>query len=209
LPDHQFVFCSFNEFYKISESIFNAWMHVLSSTNDSVLYLAIRGDITVSDFQEKVERMGVNPARIIIADRIASFEEHLSRLSLCDLMLDTFPYNSHTTACDAIMAGLPLIAMRGQSFASRVSSSLLEHIGVPDLVANSVAEYRTKAIELAKNPDYYRAVRERVAAGRINLPSDKVYTQNLEALFSDMVRGREQKRGRFQVPRDKTLGNMS
>lgn len=183
LPEDAFIFCSFNAFHKISEAVFAAWMHILKSAENSILYLAVRGDISTTDLQKKIRTFGVDPQRIILAERVSSHSDHLGRLALCDTMLDTYPYNSHTTACDAIAAGLPIMALCGQSFASRVSSSLLEHMGVPDLVARSLDEYRSKAIQLAQDPIYYRSIRNKVTAGRQNLPGSRVSTQNLETLL--------------------------
>ena len=137
---------------------------------------------------ERVRAQGVDPKRMILADRTKSLSEHLSRLALCDLMLDTFPYNSHTTACDAISVGLPIVTIRGQSFASRVTSSLLEHVGVSDLIANSLTEYQEKAIDLANKPHLHRSLRDRIVEGRKGLPTSNEYTRNLENLFECMVR---------------------
>ena len=187
LPENRFVFCSFNDFYKISEAIFEAWITLLASTKESVLFIAIRGGLEPEAFLRKFESQGIEPHRIIVAQRTAGHEEHLARLALCDLMLDTFPYNSHTTACDAISIGLPLLTMCGQSFASRVSSSLLQHVGVPELIAQNLDEYCQKAIQMAEDAVHYQGLRDRLVKGRSHLPSTLTYARNLESLYGLMV----------------------
>ena len=149
--------------------------------------IAIRGGIEPEAFLRKVESQGIALDRIILAQRTESHAEHLARLALCDLMLDTFPYNSHTTACDAISAGLPLLTMCGQSFASRVSSSLLQHVGIPELIAQNLDEYSQKAIQMAEDSSHHQGLRDRLVKGRSDLPSALTYTRNLESLFGSMV----------------------
>ena len=187
LPENRYIFCSFNDFYKISEEIFKAWVTILASTRESVLTIAIRGGLEPEAFLKKFESQGIAPDRIIVAQRTESHTEHRARLALCDLMLDTFPYNSHTTACDAISAGLPLLTIRGQSFASRVSSSLLEHVGVPELIAQNLDEYCQKAIQMAENVAYHQDLRNRLVKGCSQMPSALTYTRNLESLYGLMV----------------------
>ena len=187
LPENCFVFCSFNDFYKVSEAIFKAWITLLASTKESVLFIAIRGGIEPEAVLRKFESQGIATDRIIVAQRTESHAEHLARLALCDLMLDTFPYNSHTTACDAISVGLPLLTMCGQSFASRVSSSLLQHVGVPELIAQNLDEYCQKAIQMAEDAVYHQGLRDRLVKGRSKLPSALIYTRNLESLYGLML----------------------
>lgn len=186
LPEEGFIYCSFNEFHKITEATFHSWVTILKETDHSVLWLAKRGDIDT--IKSMMGLAGVAPERIIEAHRVESPQEHHARLALADLMLDTFPYNAHTTACDAISAGLPLLTQAGQSFASRVSGSLLSEIGAPSLITSCSLEYVEKAILLAKDPQHYRAVREAIEAGVDRIPPPTVYARNLEALFESLVR---------------------
>jgi predicted O-linked N-acetylglucosamine transferase (SPINDLY family) len=188
LPEEGFIYCSFNEFHKITEATFHSWITILKQTEDSVLWLAKRGDIGIHTIQSMMRLAGISPERIIEAHRVESPQEHHARLALADLMLDTFPYNAHTTACDAIFAGLPLLTRAGQSFASRVSGSLLSEIGVPSLIATSSLEYVEKAILLAKEPQHYRAVRKAIKAGVDRIPPPAIYARNFEALLENLGR---------------------
>jgi predicted O-linked N-acetylglucosamine transferase (SPINDLY family) len=188
LPEKGFIYCSFNDFHKITEDIFHSWIQILQGTDNTVLWLATRGDIGIDAIKAMVSHAGIDPERIIKAHRVESPEEHHARLALADLMLDTFPYNSHTTACDAISVGLPLLTLTGHSFASRVSGSLLSEIGVPSLITSSVSEYVEKAMSLAKDPEHYKTVREAIEVGVGRMVSPDVYARNLEVLLENLLR---------------------
>ena len=187
LPDQCFVFCSFNVLHKITQSVFEAWIKILLETPESVLWVALRGGITELEFRSKLEARGIDPSRVILAERVDSPELHHARLRLADLMLDTFPYNSHTTACDAISMGLPLITISGKSFASRVSGSLLTAVGVPELIVQNLEEYVRLSIRLAQEPDLYHAFKGRIAEGINRLPSPETYARNMEQLLQQIL----------------------
>ena len=190
LEEKDFVFCSFNDFHKISESVLSAWVNMLGACEHAVLYLAKRGDIEAHEFRERFRSCGIDPRRVIFSSWTRDHSEHLYRLGLCDLMLDTFPYNSHTTACDAVKSGLPILTIRGRSFASRVSSSLLEEMDLPELIARDLEDYTQRAIRLALDRTFYLDVRQRLKEGRSRLKKTATYTRNLESLYLSMVAGK-------------------
>lgn len=164
LPDEAFVFCSFNRSDKITQDIFEAWCEILEQTPGSVLWLY--GDLprAKDNLLKAAHRRGLRE-RLYFASP-ASLPEHLARLQVADLALDTFPYTSHTTASDALWAGLPLVALEGDSFVSRVSSSLVSTAGLPELIARSLDEYKQKAVTLASSPELLLTLRQRLSQMR-------------------------------------------
>jgi predicted O-linked N-acetylglucosamine transferase (SPINDLY family) len=183
LPSSGFVFCCFNNSYKILPEVFARWMRILSRTSNSVLWLQ-RADAAVADnLRKEASRCGVEPARLIFADRVASLPEHVARLRIADLFLDTFPYNAHATALDALWAGVPLLTYPGESFASRVAASLVHTVGLPELIADSPSQYEEKAAELAANPIRLGELRRKLALRDTPLFDTERYTRNLEATF--------------------------
>jgi protein O-GlcNAc transferase len=152
LPDNAFIFCCFNHDYKISPKIFEIWMEILNQVDGSVLWLMETNHISTVNLKKEARKYGINPSRIIFAKRIKNIEDHLARYSIADLFIDTYPYNGHTTASDAIRGGLPVLSIHGSTFASRVAYSLLKEIDLGKLNFSSSNEYQKKAIELALNP---------------------------------------------------------
>jgi predicted O-linked N-acetylglucosamine transferase (SPINDLY family) len=183
LPSAGFVFCCFNNNYKIMPAIFDRWMRILSRVEGSVLWLSQANATAVGNLRNEAERRGVAGGRLIFAERIESPSEHLARLKVADLFLDTFPYNAHATAMDALWAGVPLLTYAGESFASRVAASLLCTAGLPEFVAGSTEQYEEKAVELAKNPTGIRAARRKLAQRDTPLFDTEMYTRNIEAAY--------------------------
>ncbi|MEQ8262500.1 tetratricopeptide repeat protein [Pseudohaliea sp.] len=169
LPDNAVVFCCFNEPRKILPELFSAWMAILREVTGSVLWLLEGPPGSADNLRAAAEAEGVDSRRIVFAP-FAPYPDHLSRYTLADLFLDTFPYNAHTTASDALWAGLPLVTRAGQSFASRVGASLLTTLGMPELITESDAAYRALAIELARDAARRRALRDELAALRESSP---------------------------------------
>lgn len=163
LPASGFVFCSFNSNYKITPPVFDVWARLLAAVPESVLWL-LEGSGRDNLRREAAAR-GIDPARLVFAPQRAA-AEHLARHRLADLFLDTLPVNAHTTASDALWAGLPLVTCLGETFAGRVAASLLRAVGLPDLVTASLAAYEAKALELARNGAALADVRRRLADGR-------------------------------------------
>jgi predicted O-linked N-acetylglucosamine transferase (SPINDLY family) len=165
LPDTGFVFCCFNNNYKITPQIFDIWMRLLKSDGDSVLWLFGDNPIAAKNLRWEAERLGVSPQRLIFAPRVKP-PDHLARHRLADLFLDTLPYNAHTTASDALWAGLPVLTCMGSTFAGRVAASLLMAVGLDELVTQSLPEYEALAARLAHEPSYLASLRERLARNR-------------------------------------------
>ena len=153
LPEEGFVFCSFNHDYKINPPMFKVWMDLLKEVPDSVLWLMKLNETAQANLSKEALKHGVDPERLVYATRVPRVEDHLARYRLADLFLDTFPYNGHTTAGDALSAGLPVVTVCGNSFASRVARSLIYDIGVNDLVSGNLKEFHDKALFFAANKD--------------------------------------------------------
>ncbi len=187
LPDSGFVFCCFNRNYKITAPVFDVWMRLLKQVPGSVLWL-LRGNAGAeNNLRREAQARDIDPARLIFADRKEP-EDHLARHRLADLFLDTLPYNAHTTASDALWAGLPVLTCQGAAFPGRVSSSLLQAVGLPELVTHSLAEYEALALRLATEPELLRAIREKLARNRLTYPlfdTDR-FRKHIEAAYLRM-----------------------
>jgi protein O-GlcNAc transferase len=173
LPENGFVFCSFNNNYKITPNMFDVWMELLVEIPESVLWL-YAGNASAPD-------------RLVFAPR-APLPEHLARHRLADLFLDTYPVNAHTTASDALWAGCPLITIAGETFVSRVAGSLLRAMGLPELITTSFAQYKSQALQLARNPTMLAEIRQRLAANRLTstLFNAEHFARKIEAAFTQM-----------------------
>lgn len=188
LPEEGFVFCSFNGNYKITPSIFDVWMRLLKRTPGSVLWLLETG--TRVNLLREAQARGVDPQRIVFAPGLVH-SQHLERMALADLFLDSLPVNAHTTASDALLAGLPLLTCAGSAFVGRVAGSILHTIGLPELVTDSLDEYEAKALHLAQNPAELRALRDRISHNKLTSPLFDIarYTRNLESAYQIMFDG--------------------
>jgi protein O-GlcNAc transferase len=169
LPEHGFVFCCFNNNWKITPSLFAVWTGLLADVPNSVLWLMTDNDGASSNLRRHVEGAGIDPHRLIFAPRLP-MPSHLARHRLADLFLDTLPYNAHTTASDALWAGLPLITCKGKSFAGRVAASLLKAIGMPEMVTEDLASYRALAFRLATDRHKLNAIRAKLGQNRSTTP---------------------------------------
>lgn len=167
LPERGFVYCSFNKPYKISPKVFETWMRIIQAVDNSVLWLQSTEPVVIDNLRRAAKRCGVDPQRLIFAGRTATTSEHLARYLLADLFLDTFPYTAHTTANDALWVGLPVLGLSGQTFAARVSESLLSTLGLPDLVMRNLREFEEKAISIGHSPEQISHYKERLARGKI------------------------------------------
>jgi predicted O-linked N-acetylglucosamine transferase (SPINDLY family) len=184
LPRHAVVFCCFNDSYKITPALFSVWMRILERTGDSVLWLLGSHPAAARNLRAEAERRGVSPRRLMFAPRVPR-AEHLARQRAADLFLDTFPCNAHTTASDALWAGLPLLTCSGESFASRVAASLLKAVGLPELITDSLAQYEALAVELGSQPARLAALSCRLGAQRAASPlfDTRRKTRQLEAAY--------------------------
>ncbi len=188
LPDPGFVFCSFGAAYKIAAPVFDCWMRLLTHVPGSVLWLLKCSESAAGNLRQAARDRGVNPARLVFAPRVR-LEEHLARHRLADLFLDTLPVNAHTTASDALWAGLPVVTQAGRAFAGRVAGSLLRAVGLPDLVTHTLAEYEALALDLARDPRRLAATRARLARNRLNdylFDTDRL-RRDIERAFAAMI----------------------
>jgi len=188
LPERGFVFASFNSTTKLTPEIFDIWMRLLKAVPGSVLWQASGDRAIQKNLGSEAAARGVDRERIVFAPVIPLLE-HLARLPLADLMLDTLPWNAHTTASQALWMNLPIITCPGRSFHSRVAGSMLLAVGMPDLIAGSLEEYEALARALATEPDRLREVRDRLAKNRLVMPlfdTDR-YRRHLEAAYETMV----------------------
>ena len=191
LPETGFVFCCFNQSSKITPDIFAIWCRLLSHNPDSVLWL-LADRMAEGNLKNLAMQQGVLPSRLVFAEHVAQ-EDHLARLQLADLLLDTLPYNAHTTASDALWAGVPLVTCSGDTFASRVAGSLLHAVGLPELITDDLESYFELALALSKDSARYESLVARLWANRLTTPlfDIKRYTLHLEDLYRQMW-------GRFQ-----------
>ena len=183
LPASGFVFCCFNNSYKILPEVFDRWMRILGRTEHSVLWLQQANETVAENLRKEAGRRGIDGGRLIFANRVASLSEHVARIRAADLFLDTFPYNAHATALDTLWAGVPLLTYPGETFASRVAASLVRTAGLPELIAGSPSQYEEKAVELAANPAQLGELRHKLAQRQTPLFDTKQYTKNLEAVY--------------------------
>ena len=192
LPAEGFVFCCFNQSVKITPAVFERWMALLRAVPHSVLWLLEDNRWATQNLLAAVESHGVAHERVIIAPRLP-LHEHLARYAVADLALDTFPYTSHTTGSDALWLGCPLVALCGDTFAARVSGSLLVNCGLPDLVTSSLDDYEQLAFRLATDRELMKRVRERLAAARDRSPlfDSQRFVRDLEQLYLRIILGAE------------------
>jgi predicted O-linked N-acetylglucosamine transferase (SPINDLY family) len=188
LPPDGFVFCSFNAPYKISPEMFGMWMRILGAVKRSVLWLAQGNPRAVENLRRAAEERGIGGDRLVLAHYLPTAEDHIARLKLADLFVDTSPYNAHVTALDALSAGVPVLTLAGNSFAGRVAASLLNALGLLELVATSPSAYEALALRLARDPAALTEIKAKLAR---NLESSGIfdaqrYTRNLEKAFTAM-----------------------
>ena len=203
LPQDGFVFCCFNNNYKITPQTFDGWMRILARVPGSVMWLIEDNATASGNLRKEAAARGIAPERLVFAARMPP-DEHLARHRCADLFLDTLPYNAHTTASDALWAGLPLLTCMGGTFAGRVAASLLGAIGLPELVASSQTDYERLAIELATQPDRLAALRRKLADNRLTTPlfDTARFTRHLEQAYAAMHARRKagQRPGHIVVP---------
>jgi predicted O-linked N-acetylglucosamine transferase (SPINDLY family) len=188
LPDGGFVFCCFNDNYKITPNVFSAWMRILHAVDDSVLWLFEDNPTAAGNLRREAAASGIAPQRLVFARRLPN-AAHLARHRCADLFLDTLPYGAHTTASDALWAGLPVLTCLGETFAGRVGASLLNAIELPELITTTPDAYEQLAIELAKNPARLAALKAKLARNRLATPlfDTARFTRNIEAAYTAMM----------------------
>ena len=188
LPNDAFVFCCFNAAHKIQPAVFDVWLRLLEAVPDSLLWLRDNGPTVNARLQKWAQGRGMDPGRLHFAGRMESFAQHLGRQAQDDLFLDTWPYGAHTTAYDALWAGLPLVTLRGESFSSRVSASFLANLGLSELIADSPQKYEALVLSLARDRQSLARLRRRLAEVRHETPlfnMDRL-ARNIEAAYLQM-----------------------
>jgi len=188
LPEGAFVFCCFNNSYKLGPDLFAVWMRLLNRVEGSVLWLSAHDSTAMSTLRREAAERGIDPRRLVFAPRTKALEDHLARHRLADLFLDTLPFSAHTTASDALWTGLPVLTVTGTTFAGRVATSLLSAVGLPELAVKNVGEYEATAIALATNRPRLAAIRQQLQtqkASNILFDSNK-FCRNLEGAYATM-----------------------
>jgi predicted O-linked N-acetylglucosamine transferase (SPINDLY family) len=189
LPDVGFVFCCFNNSFKIMPDTFECWMRILRQVEGGVLWLLEDNSAAAENLKREATSRGIDPNRLVFAKRVAP-DEHLARHRLADLFLDTLPCNAHTTASDALWSGLPVLTQLGQTFAGRVAASLLTAIDLPELITANSTDYETLAVQLASDPSNLARIRQKLAQNRSSKPLFDIerFTRNIEAAYSGMIK---------------------
>ena len=203
LPEGSVVYCCVNNSAKFSPAIFDSWARILREVPRSVLWLAAAHPILQGNLQKEARARDVEPERLVFAPHVKDYAEHLARLSLADAFLDTLPYNAHTTASDALWAGVPVVTRPGEALAARVAGSLLHAIGMRELITNTPEEYEALAVRLGKDPEFLAATKAKLAANRTTQPlfdTDR-FRRHIEAAYIAMW-GRVQ---RGELPADITI----
>jgi predicted O-linked N-acetylglucosamine transferase (SPINDLY family) len=186
LPESGFVFCCFNNAFKFNPAVFAIWMRLLNRLEHSVLWLPEQGTATAANLRREAEKNGVDSARIVFAKRTPRVEDHFARLALADLFLDTLPYNAHTTASDALWAGLPVLTCMGATFAARVAGSLLNAAGLPELITHSLADYEALALKLATTTGMLVEIKSRLERNCHTLFDADRFRRHIEAAYLGM-----------------------
>jgi predicted O-linked N-acetylglucosamine transferase (SPINDLY family) len=199
LPEKAFVFCNFNNAYKLTPETFDSWMRILSQVEGSVLWLLDSTTLFAGNLRREAEKRGVAQDRLIFAPDLAT-DEHLARLALADLFLDGLPYNAHTTASDALWAGVPLITLRGTTFPGRVAASLLSAAGLSELVTENRHNFEARAVNLARDSKTMEELRGKVAKARGSALFDTAtFTRHIENAYRTMWKNTGKKPESFAV----------
>jgi protein O-GlcNAc transferase len=188
LPDKGFVFVSFNNSYKFAPDVFAIWTRLLHAVKGSVLWLAQPGEAAMRKLRREAEARGIAAERIIFAPHVPDDADHLARLSLADLFLDTLPFNAHSTACDALWAGVPVLTCLGTAFAGRVAASAINAAGLNEMITQSPEDYERLALRLAREPELLAGFKAKLASNRATAPlfDTRKFTAHLEAAFEGM-----------------------
>jgi predicted O-linked N-acetylglucosamine transferase (SPINDLY family) len=194
LPETGFVFCCFNNNYKITPTTFDSWMRILTAVEGSILWLIEDNPYAVINLKKEAEERGVAGDRLIFAKRLP-LTEHLARHHLANLFLDTLPYNAHTTASDALWAGVPILTCMGKTFPGRVGASLLHALDLPELITYSTEEYEAQAVKLALNTDQIEVIKNKLAENTLTQPlfDSRLFARNIEDAYLNMYQAQYEK----------------
>ncbi len=188
LPESGLVLCAFTNTYKITAEVFAIWMRFLQAAPGSVLWLRAAAPEAMANLRREAETRGIDPRRLVFAPHVASMAEHLGRHTLADLYLDTSPYNAHSTATDALWAGVPVLTCAGRAFAARVAASALTAAGLPELITGDLAGYERMGLELVHNPERLTELQSRLESQRDSAPlfDTTRLCRHIEAAYSGM-----------------------
>jgi protein O-GlcNAc transferase len=200
LPDHGFVFCCFNNTWKLLPEIFDLWIEILTKVDDSVLWFRADNSVASKNLRTEAEKRGVDPARLVFAE-FTEHDLHLARYTLADVFLDTYPYNGHTTTSDALWAGLPVLTIEGSSYASRVASSLLRCLDLDELITNTFEEYVQLAVELSRNRPRLGRIKEKLDSNRVSAPlfDTPLFTKHIESAYKAVYQVQQSGRVRDHI----------
>ena len=198
LPENAFVFCCFNNIFKITPITFDSWMRILKEVNDSVLLLLDANETATKNLEKEATSRGVDANRLVFGKPLPS-PEYLARYRIADLFLDTLPYNAGTTASDALRVGVPVLTQMGESFASRMGASLLNALALPELITTTPEAYESLAIELATNPEQLEKIKTKLAE---NLPTSPLYNTKLFAHHIEIAYQEMYKRSQDELALD-------
>jgi protein O-GlcNAc transferase len=187
LPETGFIYCCFNNSFKITPEIYSLWMRLLTDVESSVLWLTANNSTVSANLREESKRLGVKPERIIFAPTL-KYSEYLANYRVADLFLDTFPFNAGATASDALWSGLPVLTCSGEPFTARMAGSLLNAVGLNELITHSLEAYEALALKLARNPALLTSIRAKLARNRVTYPlfNTARSTRNIEAAYVSM-----------------------
>ena len=189
IHQNAFIFSCFNENKKITPKEFDIWMTLLHKISDGILWLKKSNNLSEINLKKEAEKRNIDPGRIIFAERLEKKEQHLARYKICDLALDTFNYNGHTTTSDALWMGLPVLTKTGKSFASRIAASILNSLNLDELITTTEREYEEKALYLAQNRDeLLRLKRQLKTINDENIVKSENYVKELENLFLRIIK---------------------
>jgi predicted O-linked N-acetylglucosamine transferase (SPINDLY family) len=188
IPEDAFVYCAFNQSFKITEFIFKAWLTLLEKFPKSILWLTYSNTWATSNLKDYADKHGINPERIIFATRVPN-NEHIARHALADVYLDTLPYNAHTSASDALSMNLPIVTLKGSTFASRVAGSLLHSLNLDELITEDIESYINCAIRLTEDIKYRQNVIYRLNEAKRNSPifQPQLFVKTLESIYQDLI----------------------
>jgi predicted O-linked N-acetylglucosamine transferase (SPINDLY family) len=187
LPAKGFIFCCFNNTYKFTPTTFDSWSRILKQVQGSVLLLYIENKSAKLNLINEIRQRDIKPERLIFCDRLKR-PKYLARYRTADLFLDTQPYNAGTTASDALRMGLPMLTLKGESYQARMGASIVNALGLPELITNTAEEYESLAIELAKNPDKLKAIKDKLEANLSTAPlyNTKLFAKSIETAYTKM-----------------------
>jgi predicted O-linked N-acetylglucosamine transferase (SPINDLY family) len=187
LPKDSFVFCCFNNTYKITPIVFDSWARILNRVEKSVMMIYVSNKLAEKNLIKEIKLRGIDPARLVFGTKLTR-NEYLDRYRSADLFLDTFPYNAGTTASDALKMGLPILTLNGNSFNSKEAANIISAVNLSEMITTSQEEYESLAVELANNPMKYRTIKDKLVDNLSDAPlyNTRLFAKNIESAYKTM-----------------------